>query len=224
LIATYILIALGVAVYYSPILIRTARMRMIENLLIRDSALILTYDDGPSPFTETILDLLRSRDAKATFFLLGRNAERYPEIVDRIVRDGHEIGCHSAQHLNAWKVVPWRAVSDINSGYALLSRWIPPNGLFRPPYGKMNIATYWCLYRRSAPVWWWTFDSRDTRQPLRSPSSVVDALERKAGGIILMHDIDSSPERRAFVIETTTRLLDLADRGRFRIRGFGNYA
>ena len=181
--------------------------------------LVLTYDDGPSSsITPAILELLQHHKAKATFFMLGRSAQQNTRIADRIFEEGHDVGCHSDQHLNAWKVNPWRAVADINAGYDKLSSWVNQNGMFRPPYGKMTFPTYWAVRRRSAPVGWWTIDSGDTHSPLPQPNQVADRFVREGGGIVLMHDLDRSKDRNDFVIETTALLLDIAERKSFRIK------
>jgi peptidoglycan/xylan/chitin deacetylase (PgdA/CDA1 family) len=193
-------------------------MRAIRKKAAENRFLALTYDDGPSEtVTPRLLDLLRQHEAVATFFILGRNAKQFPHIVDRIVQEGHDIGCHSDQHVNAWEASPWRAVADINAGYQSLSPWIRPNGMFRPPYGKMTLPTYWAIRRRGASVWWWTIDSGDAQEVLPNPRHVMENIHLQDGGIVLLHDIERSKERNTFVLETTSALLELAERESLRI-------
>ena len=144
--------------------------------------------------------------------MLGRHAQQYPHIVDRVIQEGHDIGSHSDQHINAWKSLPWLAVGDIDAGYERLSRWIQPDGMFRPPHGKMTLPTYWSIRRRGASVWWWTIDSGDTNDVLPSTSQVVERLRQEGGGIVLMHDLDRTQPRNHFVLELTVALLDLAQK------------
>ena len=175
--------------------------------------LALTYDDGPSAeLTPQLLDLLKQRGARATFFMLGQSAQQCPEIVDRVAREGHRIGCHSDQHVNAWKATPWKAIQDIDAGYRQLSKWIGPNALFRPPYGKMTIFTWVSLLRRRAPIMWWTIDSGDTHNAMPGASQVAERVRQDRGGIVLMHDLNRAQARNDFVIEVTTALLDVAAR------------
>jgi peptidoglycan-N-acetylglucosamine deacetylase len=203
----------GSAVYFSPWFWRLYRMNRVRKEVIKNRILALTYDDGPSSaLTPQLLDLLRRRGARATFFMLGRQAQQYPHIVDRVIQEGHDVGCHSDQHLNAWKVLPWEAVADIDAGYERLSPWIQPNGMFRPPHGKMTLPTHWAIRRRGAPVWWWTIDSEDTREVLPSASEVADRLRNEGGGIVLMHDLDRTGPRNEFVLEVTAALLEVAER------------
>ena len=209
----------GSAVYFSPWLWRRYRMSRIRRDMVRDRIIALTYDDGPSSaLTPQLLDLLQSRDARATFFMLGRHAQLNPHIVDRVIQEGHDIGCHSDQHMNAWKGLPWEAVADINAGYERLSPWIEANGMFRPPHGKMTLPTYWTIRQRRALVWWWTVDSGDTHPVLPTASQVVDRLQEDGGGIVLMHDLARTHSRDKFVLETTSAILDFAQRESFQIK------
>jgi peptidoglycan-N-acetylglucosamine deacetylase len=210
---------LGSAAYLMPAVWRLAWSSALRRKLGRDRALFLTYDDGPSRgVTPSLLDLLQSGGARATFFMLGRSAQQYPEIADRVTREGHDVGCHSDQHLNAWKVTPWRAMADIDAGYDRLGSWVGRDGMFRPPYGKMTALTYWAVRNRGAKVWWWTIDSGDTGKTLTSPGKVADAVVKQGGGIILLHDIDRSKERDEFVLQTTATLLEAAGKNSIKIK------
>jgi peptidoglycan/xylan/chitin deacetylase (PgdA/CDA1 family) len=199
------------AIYFSPWLWRRLRMSPIQKHAEAKRMLTLTYDDGPSvALTQPLLDLLHRSAARASFFMLGRHARQYSGIADRVLHEGHDIGCHSDQHLNAWKTLPWESVADIDAGYRSLSRWVQPDGMFRPPYGKMTLPTYWSLRRRNAPVWWWTIDSGDTQEILPNPKQVADKVRRAGGGIVLMHDLDRTHERNQYVLEVTAALLEVA--------------
>lgn len=203
--------AFGVFAYYSPYAARLIAVRGLRNRLRQDRKLVLTYDDGPSrSLTPELLKLLNSYDAKASFFMLGRSVRRNADIAKAVTLEGHDVGCHSEEHLNAWKVSPWKAVADINAGYRQLSPWVPANGMYRPPHGKMTLPTYIAVHNRRAPISWWTLDSGDTRTPLPRPQEVVEDVVRAGGGIVLMHDLDRSPERNRFVLETTDLLLRAA--------------
>jgi peptidoglycan/xylan/chitin deacetylase (PgdA/CDA1 family) len=209
----------GSAAYFSPWFWRQYRMSRIRKDLIKNRILALTYDDGPSgALTPQLLDVLQRRGARASFFMLGCHAQKHPDIVHRVLQEGHDIGCHSDQHLNAWKALPWDAVADINAGYDRLSRWVEPNGMFRPPHGKMTLPTYLSLRRRGAPVWWWTIDSGDTHDILPRASQIADRLRSEGGGIVLMHDLERAQARNEFVLELTEALLDVAQRDSFQIK------
>jgi peptidoglycan/xylan/chitin deacetylase (PgdA/CDA1 family) len=209
---------LGATLYFSPWAWRQYRMELVRRQITERRLLILTYDDGPSAgVTSQLLDLLRKHKTCATFFMLGENAEKHPEIVDRVVREGHDVGCHSNRHLSAWKSSPWKGVADIREGYDRLSRWIRPNAMYRPPYGKLTLPTYYEVRRRGAPVWWWTIDSGDTNGILPNSAEVIDRVRKENGGIVLMHDLDRTPQRTKFVLELTAALLDVAAQEKLKV-------
>ena len=211
--------AIGCLAYFSPYAFRLSSVSALRRRVTKDRVLVLTYDDGPSSSTTpAILELLRHHNAKATFFMLGRSARHNSNVANQIVEEGHDVGCHSDQHFNAWKVAPWKAVADINAGYNRLSSWVASDGMYRPPFGKMTLPTHLAIRRRGAPVGWWTIASGDTYSPLPQPELVVDRLKRDGGGVILMHDLDRTPDRNAFVLETTARLLEAAARNSFNIK------
>ncbi len=211
----------GTSAYFSPWVWRQHRMDLIRRQAAQCRTLALTYDDGPSSeVTPQLLDLLGSRNARATFFMVGRRAQQYPQIANRIIREGHDVGCHSYNHVNAWKATPWNALADIREGYDRLSAWIPSDGMFRPPNGKMTLPTYWAIRRRGAPVWWWTIDSRDSKEVLPSLSEVADRVSQERGGIVLMHDGSigaRSQQWNKYVLAITATLLDIAERESLRV-------
>ena len=210
--------ALGLA-YYSPYASRLISVSALRRRVTKGRMLILTYDDGPSNLvTPEILDLLRRHNAKATFFMLGRSARRNASVADLIVKEGHDVGCHTDQHFNAWKVDPWTALADINAGYERLSSWVAPDGMYRPPFGKMTLPTQLAIRRRRAPIGWWTIDSGDTHSPLPDPKRVVDQLLREGGGVVLMHDLERTPERNSFVLDATAHLLEVAARESLKVK------
>jgi peptidoglycan-N-acetylglucosamine deacetylase len=118
-------------------------------------ALALTYDDGPGPrLTPQLLDLLARHGAKATFYVLGERAEAAPAILDRMIAEGHEVGCHGYAHVNALAAPRAVAMRDVERGYAALGRWVRADAAFRPPYGKLRPATWRIARRRGATIGW----------------------------------------------------------------------
>ncbi len=177
--------------------------------------LSLTFDDGPgATLTVSVASTLRRYEVRATFFLLGRRATANPEVVNILAADGHELACHTHDHLHAWKHWPWSVAADIDRGYHSLSRWVPPNGLFRPPYGKSTPFTRMQLARRGARLVKWTHDSGDTTEgALPNASTMIDQVIRDGGGIVLLHDFDreggaeESRKRADYVLEVTEGLI-----------------
>jgi peptidoglycan/xylan/chitin deacetylase (PgdA/CDA1 family) len=183
-----------------------------------ERALVLTYDDGPSAtFTPRLLELLAMHEARATFFLLGCRVVHAPHLADRIVACGHEIGCHSHAHLDAWRVSPWRSAADVRRGYRSLEPWLPDRALFRPPYGRTTPCTRAIARRRGSRLGGWTVDSGDTRRTPLSPDALMRRVEASRGGVVRMHDQDGDPERQALVLQATDALLELAARAGLRV-------
>ncbi len=104
--------------------------------------LVLTYDDGPGAvITPRVLRALAAHEARATFFPIGRAAERAGDVLDEVRASGHEIGCHSYAHRDAWLSPPRAGVRDLEDGYEALRPWVEPDGLFRPPRGRSTPLT-----------------------------------------------------------------------------------
>ena len=218
--ATLVLVgAIVFAAYFFPIGYRYIVTRRLRARVVSTRTIALTFDDGPSAtLTPQLLDLLAARGARATFFMLGQNALQNSATADAVAERGHEIGCHSYRHLNAWKVLPWSAIRDINDGFSHLKRWVSPLGTFRPPYGKMTLPTYWSVRRRGSRILWWTLDSGDTWEQLPEPHNVVRQVIKAGGGVVLMHDLDRSAHRNEFVLATTKLLLEAASTHGFKLR------
>ena len=210
------------AAYILPQVERYTNASALRRRAASTRSLVLTYDDGPgSSSTPGLLSLLAARQTKATFFLVGRRAEAHPALVDQLLAEGHEIGCHTYAHKHAWKVSPWAAVGDIKRGYAALGRWLSADGIFRPPYGKLNLATWLALRRRGAKVALWTAVSGDTYAVLPPAGAVVEAVRSAGGGVVLMHDYDRAAERIDYVTKVTGALLDMAGREGLTVRKLG---
>jgi len=193
---------------------RTIPSLFLARLCKRTRSVCITFDDGPGArLTGDLLALLDAHAARATFFVIGSQAGKSPEIVDQIAARSHEIGCHTLQHRNAWKTRGSDAVKDIRAGYHALSHWIPTNAIFRPPYGKMSLATMRETRRRNASVAWWTIDGGDTHSSLPRKDDAVERLKRLRGGVVLLHDFDRTVHavaRARYVVETTESLLRTA--------------
>ncbi len=117
-------------------------------VLFHDSAadehkVALTFDDGPDPtWTPRVLDLLKERGVKAAFFVIGRNAEHYPNLVKRMVAEGHEIGNHTYSHGNLAEMAEWRWRLELDSTERLIETITGySTALFRPPYNADSTPT-----------------------------------------------------------------------------------
>jgi len=157
----------------------------------------LTFDDGPDPAgTPAILDILAKYEAKATFFLKGKEVERNPELVKRIFREGHLCGNHSYSHGNFWAFLPPRKMAaEIEMTNRLIGSLTGTTpAFFRPPYGVINPMVHWALKRMPMKVVLWNRRSYDTirRDPDRIMQKILPRLS--AGDILVFHD--TSPATR----------------------------
>lgn len=158
---------------------------------VSSRAACLTYDDGPHPeYTPRLLDALRDAGAVATFFVVGEKAEKYPEIVRRIVAEGHTLGNHSYSHPKpgtidaAGLVAEARAASEVLT--AIVGR---PSPMFRPPHGGVTLAKMLGLWRSGYSIILWSVDPKDFA--CTTTDEVRDRLRcrpLRAGDIVLMHD------------------------------------
>jgi len=203
-------VAAFAALNAGPMVSRYAAQRRLRRLCAERRMLVLTYDDGPGArMTPRVLDALGAHGARASFFCLGRLAELHPAVLDRAVREGHEVGSHSYAHVHAWKSAPWTSVSDTRRGFRTLSPWVPRDGLFRPPHGKLTIATWAAARASGARFAWWTRDSGDLWDE-RPPADRLVEDVRRGGGVVLLHDFDREDAREAYTIDLTDRLLHAA--------------
>lgn len=154
----------------------------------RPKLIALTFDDGPDPkVTPQILKQLRDYGAKATFFVLGRQAERYPDLLKDIVRDGHAIGNHSFSHPKT--VSPEQAALEIDSTDACIRRAVGRSTLlFRPPYGLRSDELASEALKKSYTVVLWSLPSLDVTRINSQRISQIVVNGRKRGDVVVMHD------------------------------------
>lgn len=153
--------------------------------------LYLTFDDGPTPgVTEFVLDELARVGAKGTFFLIGKHAEAHPELVQRMLEEGHAIGNHTYSHLNGWKTSDNEYFSDM----AHCSR-IVNSTLFRPPYGRIKITQIEEIKKDYRIVMWDVIsgDFDTTVEPQDCLENVLGSA--KDGSIVVMHDSIKAEQR-----------------------------
>lgn len=150
----------------------------------------LTFDDGPDPRnTPAVLDLLEKYHAKATFFVLGVEVQRYPGLLQAIANDGEEIGSHAMSHASLPSLKPARIAYELTTTADLVRELTGSQPLFfRPPYGNLSPLVLSTAQRLHETVTLWTIDTRDWTG--RSTAAIVyDVLSHlRPGAIILMHD------------------------------------
>ena len=168
-----------------------------------EKAVYLTFDDGPIPeATPFILDTLKSFDIKATFFMVGDNVSKYPELYERIKAEGHQVGNHTHNHLGAFK--HWTVTYIINTFKA--NELIHAH-LFRPPHGLMRWSEYYWLNKHFKVVMW-DLVTRDYSKWLTA-EEVLGNVKRYArnGSIITFHDSLKSIDKLRYALPEAIKWL-----------------
>ena len=147
----------------------------------------LTFDDGPHPLiTPKVLEILKRYDAKATFFCIGNNVQKFPKTFELVKKEGHSVGCHTFNHEDGWKT---KSDDYVNS--VLLANKLIHSNLFRPPHGKIKYSQLSKLYTLNSTlkIVAWTVIAYDWDHAL-SPEDVYQNVIKNAGdgAIITFHD------------------------------------
>jgi peptidoglycan/xylan/chitin deacetylase (PgdA/CDA1 family) len=168
----------------TPSLIKTIFSDRVWDLPCGDSGVYLTFDDGPIPdVTPWVLDLLASYNFKATFFCVGENVSKYPEIYERIIAEGHTVGNHTYNHLNGWLTSQEDYLENIRMADELID-----SSLFRPPYGKMRPSQSMSL-KDSKKIIMWDILSGDFDANISAEVCLDNVIQNyKPGSIIVFHD------------------------------------
>lgn len=144
----------------------------------------LTFDDGPCPeTTPQLLDILDRNGIKATFFCVGDNVRKYPELFAELIRRGHRVGNHTMHHLKGFRTACQTYVADVEMADNLIG-----SSLLRPPYGRIRLSQLWRL-RSKYTIVFWDVITRDYNRKL-SPEFVCGVVRRYArnGSVIVFHD------------------------------------
>ena len=183
----------------------------------------MTYDDGPHPKnTPRLLDMLRKRNIKATFYVTGRNVNLYPQLTRRIVAEGHEIGNHTWTHrkLTVLSKAEVRKEMNTTRDAIIAACGVKPRTM-RPPYGALRQDQRAWIYKEYGyPTILWSVDPEDWKRPGISVVTSRIVNNTRNGGIVLAHDlhkstVDAMPGtldgllRKGFKFVTVSQLLAL---------------
>ena len=178
---------------------------------IKEKHLHLTFDDGPTPeVTHWVLDKLKEYKAWATFFCLGRNVEKYPDIYQRIVEEGHSVGNHTYSHLKGWMVNRSEYMDDIKLAGDFIS-----SKLFRPPYGRIKRGQMLDL-KKDFKIMMWDVLSYDFSQKITPQQCYANVAGNvRNGSIVVFHDSMKARENLSYALP---RILDEFS-GAYNFRG-----
>ena len=190
-----------------------------------EHSVYLTFDDGPIPeSTPFILDTLKELGVKATFFVVGENVKRYPDLFRRIISEGHSIGNHTYNHMGSLKHYVRTYLSNIETANAVMETAANVGGsensslftlhsslekpLFRPPHGWMWLSAYHLLMKKGYTIVMWDLVTRDYSRNLNAFDIFRNVVYySRNGSIITFHDSLKSIQKLKYALPASIRYL-----------------
>ncbi|MFL5297330.1 MAG: polysaccharide deacetylase family protein [Phenylobacterium sp.] len=161
----------------------------INGLIGPTNLVALTFDDGPDPaVTPRLLDLLKRRDCRATFFVLTELAHQHPDIVRRLADEGHEVGLHFDRHDRLTDLPVQVARQRLIAARQSLEALAGPVRYFRPPFGGQSFATYFMARSLGLEVVAWGPAAYDWEEQLPSEAAERALRDMRGGEVVLLHD------------------------------------
>lgn len=179
----------------TPFIIKKIFQNYVWDIKIDEKVLYLTFDDGPTPeITDWTLNELKRHHAKATFFCIGNNVEKYPEIFKRIEEEGHAIGNHTFNHIKGWKTKTEDYISEVlKTQESIDSKMVNKNSgivnLFRPPFGQITKKQGKELRKLGYKIIMWDVLAFDWEDYINSEQCYQNIISKAiSGSIIVLHD------------------------------------
>lgn len=164
-----------------------------------EKILYLSFDDGPhETATDFALETLKQFNAKATFFCIGNNVQKHPQIYQRILDEGHSVGNHTFNHINGWKVCKAKYLEDIDATEKLVK-----SNLFRPPYGRMTKEEEKLFHKKfpEKQIVMWDVLSGDFDKNISGEKCWRNILKNaESGSVIVLHDSTKAWQRMHYVL------------------------
>ena len=183
----------------TPFWLRALYPGLTWRIPVKEKIIYLSFDDGPhETATPFVLDTLQACNAKATFFCIGKNVQRHPDIYARIINEGHAAGNHTQNHLNGWKVSDEKYIAD----YKEAAQYIHSN-LFRPPYGRIKRSQQKKIHTSDSRLQtiMWDVLSGDFDTTLTGEACLGYVLyHTKPGSIVVFHDSAKAWDRMSYAL------------------------
>ena len=172
----------------------------------------LTFDDGPTPeITEWVLEELKKHNVKATFFCIGNNIQKHPELFQKVINEGHVIGNHTYNHMNGWKTETKTYLENISLCEKQIQKSSIENlqsKLFRPPYGKIKTAQAKIVRRLGYKIIMWDVLSADFDQTITPEKCLENVISNvKSGSVIVFHDSIKASHNLKYALPETLNIL-----------------
>ncbi|MBD0415937.1 polysaccharide deacetylase family protein [Oryzicola mucosus] len=203
LVVPAVVIATAVVGFYGLFQLSKARSfqlfgRLVDRVDTQSPVIALTFDDGPTPkYTEPVLELLREKNVKATFFLTGKETEENPIQARAILTAGHQIGNHTYSHPNLTLALPATISDEIErTDAAIRATGYEGEIVFRPPYGKKLFTLPWYLSQHDRTTVMWDVEPESYPDIANDPEAMTQHVLSKArnGSIVIMHVMYKSRE------------------------------
>ena len=173
--------------------------------------MLLTFDDGPNEiYTAKLLDTLKQHEVKAIFFVVAKNAQKYPHLIQRMIDEGHEIGLHSLEHKNAWLHSYFYTKKDFEQSLKIMKHLNVNCHYYRPPWGHMNLFTSYFIKKHNLKLCLWNVMIQDWKNHSDIILSERLIKQCKANSIICLHDSSNDSHTDKGAPLNTISALDLA--------------
>lgn len=191
----------------TPSVVQKMFPKYVWNMVTSEPVIYLTFDDGPIPeITESILQLLKKYDAKATFFCIGDNIEKHPDVFKKIINDGHSVGNHTYNHLKGWKTKTKEYLKNVLKAQEKMDDFMGEHlmlshKLFRPPYGRIKLKQSKQLATLGYKIIMWDvlpFDWDKTYSEEKVLEHIIKNTEK--GSIIVLHDSLKASKNMLYVL------------------------
>jgi peptidoglycan/xylan/chitin deacetylase (PgdA/CDA1 family) len=186
----------------APYLLRQLSKNLIHwEVKSTEKVLYYTFDDGPIPrITPQVLEILSRYQAKATFFMVGDNVRKYPEVYQQVIKEGHAVGNHTFNHLKGFSTSKSKYLHNIEKAATLI-----PGKLFRPPHGQITPRQLKAVSRAYNVIMWsvLTGDYDARISPKNCLKNITDYA--KSGSIIVLHDSLKSEQNMIFALEESLK-------------------
>ena len=192
----------------TPKLVKHVLPSLVWNIKTTEKVVYLTFDDGPTPEnTDWVINTLDTFDAKATFFCIGNNIEKHPEIFKSIINKGHAIGNHTYNHLKGWKTKTKDYLINIYKTQLIIdSSYNSKPLLFRPPYGRIKLKQVKALSKLNYQIIMWNILSKDWDKTIEKEVCLRNVIQNtKEGDIVVFHDSIKASRNMQY---TLPRMLD----------------
>jgi len=187
----------------TPTIFKVLFPQLVWNFAENEQKVFLTFDDGPSTsVTDSILTILEEEKVRATFFCIGKNVKKNPELANKILKKGHSIGNHSMTHVNGWRTKKKSYLKNINEA----SEYINSN-LFRPPFGRFNFYSLYKILKKYKLIMWDVL-SGDFDEKLEEKAVINNVIKNVSNGsIIVFHDNNKCKEKTLSALLKTIKKL-----------------